>query len=354
MSKLSSFWTIEKIELVNKIPIAPQAPENPHNLEVFCRVYEIVDLDDLFKFLDKMDNINEIVEVPYGIHLKITSYDDEFNQGISFLGDSIADIIINGDEFVLICDEADILQDFHTTLFYESVPPLIPRGEYQIDLVTAYNYVNGRYMSFEDILIADSDDLLGENDLRFMSTVYFVKDRQPVLTKIRNTPNVTCVIDGEFSIFYQYEFKGDDKVVLAEYVLGDDWLTLSTFGFDDMFLVRETFEPSLYKYLEIEGTEIKKGGFFDILTEGMKQNYPDLEKFLKELYLNKWYNSQLSVLEGMTPSEASETEEGKKLLWTLIKKIHQNDACNLGRGKRSTIKVNEYINLIEEKRKEKP
>ncbi|HZJ84332.1 MAG TPA: hypothetical protein VFD02_02145 [Syntrophomonadaceae bacterium] len=353
MKKALHTWLIEEIVLEDKKCIDADGPENPHNLEVFCRVYEIIDLDELFELLDQMDNIKEVVELPFGLHLRIITHEEDFNSGVSFLNGSLADIIINGDELVVICREPSISLDIHDSLLSNVAPPLISRGEYLVDLITAYNYINGRYASFEDVLIMDIDDLSSENDLRFMSTIYFVKDRDRVLDNIKAIPNVTCAVDEEFSIFYQYEYKASDRVLLAEYVLGEDWLTLSTFGYNDMHLVRQNFEPPLYNYLEFEGMEIKEGGFFDILTVGMKRNYPGLEKFLKELYLNKWYNSCLNVLGGMSPSEASKTVEGEKLLWGLIKKIHQTDTRNLRRGKPSTIKVNEYINLIEEKRKEK-
>ncbi len=354
MMKKENTWLINGISLENKALIKKDSDLNPFNINVYCRVYEVVDLDELFENLEKIDNIREVEELPYGLHMRITNYNDDLNAGVCCLNGILADLIINGDEFVIICRDHDNLVDLHNMLLGSDVPVLISRGEYEISLVNAYNYVGGSYISFEDVLIIDTDNLAIEKDLRFMSTIYLVKDRGQVLEKLRNTPNSTCVVDEEYSIFYQYEYKGQDKVLLAEYVLGLDWLTLSTFGYKDMTLVRQSFEPELCDSLELDGMEIREDGFFDILTVEMKKDYPNLEKLLKELYLNKWYNSRLNGLGGMSPSEASETEEGKKLLWSLIKNIHQSELRDLRRGKRNIIKLKEYLTMIEEKRKEKP
>lgn len=349
----NGFWIIQDIKLVDKTFISPSSPHNPYNIEVFCRVYEIMDLDELFELLEKIDNIREVVELPYGLHLRITTNGEDFNYGVSFLSGTLADIIINGDEFVIISRDYETLVDLHNLLFCHYIPPLHTRGEYQVDLVTAYNYVGGNYVSFEDVLILDTDHLAVANDFRFVTTIYLVKDRNKVLNYIKNISNAASIVDNDYTIFYQYEYKNEDKVLLAEYVLGEDWLTLSTFGHNDMYLVRQSLELSLYDCLELDGMEIREDGLFDILTIEMKKAYPDLEKFLKELYLNKWYNSSLDTLGGLSPSEALETEEGKKLLWGLIKKIYQIETRNLRRGKYSSVKIKEYIDIIEKKQGKK-
>ncbi|HZK43915.1 MAG TPA: hypothetical protein VFC73_06460 [Syntrophomonadaceae bacterium] len=353
MIKNQGTWLIEGINLLEKELISPDSADNPFNMDVYCRVYEIVDLDELFEKLEEIDNISEVEELPYGLHMRVTSYSDELNYGVSFLSGVLADLIINGEEFVIICRDYTILVDLHNVLFASEGIPLISRGEYQVDLVTAFNYVGGSYINFEDVLIIDADNLAVENDLRFLSTIYWVKDRDKVLKGIKEIPNSTCIIDEEYTIFYQYEDKGADKVLLAEYILGVDWLTISTFGYQDMNIVRQSFEKQLCSYLELDGMEVREDGLFDILTAEMKRHNPGLEKLLKELYLNKWYNSRLHVLGGMSPSEASETDEGKQLLWGLIKKIHQSEMRNQRRGKRNTIKVKEYLNVLEEKKKDK-
>jgi len=75
-----------------------------------------------------------------------------------------------------------------------------------------------------------------------------------------------------------------------------------------------------------------------------------LEAQLKEMYLNKWYHSHFSMLRGMTPSEACQTEEGTRLLWTMFKHITHKEQRRV-RGERKKIGVKEYIgklNLLQE------
>lgn len=347
--KEDGYWFIDDIKLEAKELISPNSPYNPYNIEVFCRVYEILDLDELFELLEMIDNIREVTELPYGLHLRVFVNGEDFNYGVSFLSGVIADIIINGDEFVIISRDYENLLQLHNLWFSTEMPALLTRGEYQVDLVAAYNYIEGNYVSFEDVLILDTKNLPVGDEFRFVTTIYLVKDYKKVFDHINNIPNMTVIADNDYHIFYQYEYKDGDKALLAEYVLGPEWLTLSAFGHADMSLVRQSLEVFLHDSLELDGVEIREHGFFDILTIEMKKAYPNLENFLKELYLTKWYYSSLETLDGLSPLEATKTEEGTKLLWRLIKKIHQNETINLNRGKYNTIRVKEYIDIIEKK-----
>jgi hypothetical protein len=89
---------------------------------------------------------------------------------------------------------------------------------------------------------------------------------------------------------------------------------------------------------------------FDILTAEIKKEYPDLEPFLKDIYLNKWYNSQLPTLHGMSPCEAYQTEEGTRLLWAMFKKIKDRNGKRCGPGPIAGIQLKEYIRKLEQKK----
>jgi hypothetical protein len=101
----------------------------------------------------------------------------------------------------------------------------------------------------------------------------------------------------------------------------------------------------MYGCLEFEGIEIRKESIFDILTADIKKSYPQLPAILKELYLNKWVHSRLSSLQGMSPCEACQTEEGSRLLWALYKRIKRRQASN---GSSNNIILKEYIRKIEQ------
>ena len=72
------------------------------------------------------------------------------------------------------------------------------------------------------------------------------------------------------------------------------------------------------------------------------------------MYLNKWYNSHLSTLSGMSPSEACQTEEGTRLLWTMFKRIKKKEQQRRLRGEHKQIGLKEYIRKLNLPREGEP
>jgi DNA phosphorothioation-dependent restriction protein DptG len=89
------------------------------------------------------------------------------------------------------------------------------------------------------------------------------------------------------------------------------------------------------------------------LTPELKKEQPELEALLKEFYLNKWYYSHLTSLSGMSPSEASQTEEGTRLLWTMFKQIKQKENAVGNRNQQFRIHLKEYVRTVEQKKRRK-
>src|SRR5690606_24346369 len=122
-----------------------------------------------------VDNIREVEELPYGMHMRVTGFEDDYNHGVTFMSGVIADMVINGDEFVIIAQEQDSLDDLHALLNLESPYPLASRGEYELSLSTAYSYLSGRYIQFEDILLDENEEMAFEDGMRFITARYAVK-----------------------------------------------------------------------------------------------------------------------------------------------------------------------------------
>ncbi|MDD3268851.1 MAG: hypothetical protein PHX14_05970 [Syntrophomonadaceae bacterium] len=343
-------WLISDIERVNK-GVADAQELNPFNIKVFCRVYEVNDIDELFDILDKVDNIREVEELPGGMHMRVSSHEDDFNHGVSLLSGVIADLVLNGDEFVVIAREPSTILDFHDILTAASNVPVLCRGEYEVSFLNACNYLGGRYINFEDILLGE-EDLISEDGMRLICARYLVKDSNQVRERIEKLKNLDFEISEECQIYYQFDDCCGEPGFFAEYVLGPNWVTLSTFGERDMNLARQNFEHNMYDYLEFDGIELKIDSIFDVLTIDVKREFPQLESILKEIYLNKWYNSHLTTLSGMSPSEASETEEGRRLLWALFKRIRQKEKKRYLSGRRNNLNLKEYIRKVEQKKGE--
>ncbi len=348
-------WSINKIEKVKMDIIDAKSESNPFNTQVFCRVYEVVDVDGLFSVLDRVDNIKEIEELPYGLHMRVSFTADDFNQGISALCGVVADLVLNGDEFVIIASQHSIIIDFHKLLTCEKNIPIICRGEYQVSLITAYSYLGGQYISFEDLLLQEENtDISFDDGMRLISARYIVKDMEEVLERIEKLKTIGIELAGECQVFYQLKGDLEEPWFFAEYMLGNNWVTVSTFGEHDMHLARQQFEEKMFGSLEFDGIELRGEGIFDILSSEVKKEYPQLETILKEMYLNKWYYSRLTMLSGMSPSEASQSEEGSRMLWTMFKRIKQREKKEYGMaGKKQNINLREYIRKVEQKKERK-
>lgn len=342
-------WIINLCQQVKCEEIENVSDLNPFNKQVHCRVYEIVDLDGLFEALDRVDDIRQVEELPYGMHMRVTCQEEDLNQGVSLLTGVVADLVINGDEFVVASCDFDTLMDFHHLLLSEPTVSVSSRGEYQVSLMTLYSYLGGQYDHFEDLLLIDDDDYLFEDGMRFITTRYLIRDRERVVKRIGELSNMQVEISEHYQVSYQLEDRPGSTQFFVEYVLGSGWVTISTFGEKDMARARRMFEDRMFDSLEFDGMEVRENGLFDVLTGNVKRDNPELEETLKEIYLNKWYYSQLSVLSGMSPWEASQTEEGTRLLWTLFKRLKQRENSPINREGLKRVHLKEYIRKVEQK-----
>jgi len=346
-------WLIVDIEKEKNELLDSNSQLDPFNSRLFCRVYKIADLDELFDVLDNVDNLRIVEELPYGVHMRITCYQDDFNHGISFFTGIIADIVINGNEFIVFAREHSNIMEFHEVLNDSSGVSLDFLGEYEISLLMAYSYMGGQYLKFEDALVDEENILIFEDGIRFLCARYLVKDIEQVKQRLKDWKTIQLEISDEYQVFYHVEKENEGPVFFAEYVLGSNWITVSTFGDHDMNIARKNFEDEICDCLEFNGMEVREEGIFEILTADVKKEYPGLEAVLKEIYLNKWYYSRLAILSGMSPSEACQTEEGSRLLWTMFKKINQKKKKKTYfNGEKSNIELKEYIQKVEQKRRE--
>ncbi len=346
-------WLINNIEQITRVQVETGSNWNPFTMQVFCRVYEIMDMDELFDILDQVENIREVEELPYGMHMRVTCFNDDFNQGVSFMTGVIADLVINADEFVVIAQDKQVLDEFHIMLSDEFSYALLQRGEYEISLASAYSYLSGQYANFEDILLNEDNDFAFEDGMRFITARYLVKDREKVLDRLDGLKAMQVVLHDEQKVYYELENRANNPGFFAEYILGSNWVTVSAFGDKDMGLIRKKFEENMYDALEFDGLEIREDSIFTILSMDVKKQFPELESALKEMYLNKWYHSHLPTLRGMSPSEACQTEEGTRLLWTMFKRIKQKEKKRQIQGDIRRIGLKEYMNKVDLKKDNK-
>lgn len=320
---------------------------SPFQDKVHCYVYEILDLDRLFEILEEFDDLREVGELPFGVHLRLAEAEASVGSGVFFLSDVMADIVINGDELVIIArNEANASDIDDLVVKSNSVEPL---AHHQVEIITAYTYLSGQYMSFHDMLRNEKQELLFEDGLKLLTARYSFKDKERVHNKLKTLQTPSYKFPGAFEVYYEYG--GPPGALRAEYVLGNNWVTVSAFGEKDLIRVREQFEDGLREYLEYEGMEIKSEGIFELITIDVKKQYPELEDLLKKAYLEKWFESKLKPLRGMTPQDAAKSVEGKRLLWTMFKDMKRNEKLRQDMGVRNVINLRQYMQKVDIKGK---
>lgn len=339
-------WKICDVELTGKGELPFYLNPDADREGFSCLVYEILDIDELFIWLEEIRLLKVVEEIPRGIHLRVSPWYDEneWDNGISFLNRGEVDLVINGDELVVICLDSDLIADWEEEIEIELAESLEFKGRYVADLLTVYSYIEGQYASFEDVVISQDEREMVSGGMRFLSARYLVKNRDEVYKFLSSLNGYTYDLSG-YHIFYQLEKRGEELLLEAEYILDGEYLTVSAFGEEELGSWRDNLWGKVGDHLEFIGMETRREGLFAVLTPEVKRAYPELEMLLKELYLNKWVKSSLPLLKGMTPGEAFQSLEGRRLLWDMFKQMKKSE--NNRQKKATFIKFRDYMSKLE-------
>jgi len=319
-------WLVNHINRYRQQRLHDDSPENPYNHPVYCQVHQLIDVDSLFSGLENYDDVREIGELPYGSHLRVTQAEYGRSQGVSFMTGILADIVINGEEIVIIAeDEADgrLVGD---SLVKAGGSSLLQ--EYTVDVVTAYSYISGDFASFEEALSPEDSGIIDDN-FKFISIRYMTSDRERVLAKLAGLVTRRFTL-ADCQAYYALSQREGQEVLLAEYLVGENWINISAFGDAELSRQRGWFEDGLRPVLEYDGVQLREGGLLGILDPDTCRNVPELEPFLKEMYLNRWYLAKHTRLNGMSPYEAEQSAEGQQLLWSLVKEMRKREKKGTG------------------------
>lgn len=337
------WWLISRVAETEHEYLDEEHGDNPLNAMMRCHVYTIFDIDGLFELLGDIENVREMEELPYGVHMRIEESQEDFSVGVEFMSGVVADLVINAEELVIITQDAAVGEGIKQFLLIHCAAIMQLCGEYDVNLSAVYEYLSGRYLSFEELFSAEEEQPLFEDGLCLVSTRYFVRDREAVMRRLREMGCVRILEQDSYEVYHQLEQREGQNAMLAEYVLWPAWMTLSAFGDQDLQKIRGIFEEDMFEAIEFDGIEIREEGIFDILSSEVRRDHPELEQRLKEVYLNKWYCSRLGMLRGMTPSEARQTEEGTRLLWAMFQKIRQREKRAYLNGERLNLGLKDYL-----------
>jgi hypothetical protein len=351
MKRVLNKWMLTEIAAGNRGVLDLQ--KTPCNLDmaVDCRIYEIIDLEYLFDYLDNVENIYEIGEIPSGMHLRMSTKDIYEDVKVTFFDGVIADFVINSDVMIIFSSDEEDLYELDDLLLNECEnASIVLRKEFKSNIWKVHNFLRGYISDIDMIDIGKYSGSGSEGVLLFISVHYFIKDMPAVERRLNKITGRYINLPDNCKVFYKLERLKDGSDFFAEYFLTPEYVTVSAFGDKDTHKARKIFEYQMYENLEFESVEINAEGIFDILSEKVKKRYPQLEKELKEVYLNKWYHSRQAFLSGMSPSEASKTEEGHRMIWTLLKNLKNDSKKSLKTGYSKYIRLYDYINKIKQKK----
>ncbi|MDR1160530.1 MAG: hypothetical protein LBK69_07900 [Syntrophomonadaceae bacterium] len=351
IKKVLNKWMLTDIAAGNcKVLDLQETPYN-FDMEVNCRVYDIIDLEYLFDYLDDTENIYEAGEIPFGMHLRMSSKDMRENVKVTFFDGVIADFVINSEVMIMFSPDEEGLYELDDLLLGDGEnASIMLRKEFKSNIWNVHNFLRGYVSDIDRINTEQGNGANPEGVLLFMSVHYFIKDIQAVEEHLNKITDRYIDLPDNCKVFYKLERLKDGSDFFAEYFLTPEYVTVSAFGDKDMYKARKIFEYQMYDNLELESVEVNAEGIFDILSEKVKKLYPQLEKELKDVYLNKWYHSRQAFLSGMSPSEASQTEEGHRMIWTLLKNLKNNSKKSIKTGYSKYIRLYDYINKIEQKK----
>ena len=128
-----------------------------------------------------------------------------------------------------------------------------PISQHQVEIITAYTYLSGQYLSFHDMLNYEKQELLFEDGLKLLTARYGFRDRERVREKLKALKTSSYEFGGEYEVYYEYE-ETPPGALRAEYVL--EQLGYRFRFRDGIWPVRDSLMKDSVKYWSTKVMEI--------------------------------------------------------------------------------------------------
>jgi hypothetical protein len=314
-------WRIVALAKNRTYELKEHSRLNPLNVRMYCQTYEILDVDELITLLGELDKIQEVGELPNGLHIRVMTWQYDIEQVVCAMSGALADMVVSGDELAVICRDQAVLESLHQRIMLFDI--LQKTGEYRLPLKTVLHFLDGGYAHLEDVCVeTDYEYLMGE-DMRFITAKYEIADFSQLQAFLSAVPHTRRYVLEE-DVFLHYQFSAEDmEHFVAEYILEHQYLAVSGFGNRAVETVCRNVEKALAGQVAFLGVEIRPTSIFDLLTPEIMRHFPQIAYDFKAIYLDQWYHSKSPYLDGMTPADASKTENGRRLLWSMFKIIQK-------------------------------
>lgn len=345
-------WELVNIRKTGKYILSDKSKYNPFNKEIFCRVYEIFDGEELLNFLGNIEGSDELEELPYGMHMRFLEDDhDNLDTSWSFLQGILADVVINGAEMVLFCQSLEHIEHYHNLLLPERSSGVRFKQQHTITLGDAYHYINGDCSEFEQILHVSDSEWLYNSALSYLSAHYVVKDMHQFQQYLSSLKVKQIYNNSEQTLYFLYEHDFDIQHFLGEFLLSKgNLLSVSAFGSHNLKRIRSYLEAAMHEHLDFIGLATREKGIFATLNKVYADEYTQLEKEMKAIYLHRWYREISPELGGISPEQACKTAAGSRSLWQTFKRLSEGSSPPAYLLQNSQVLLNDYLEFLDFKK----
>lgn len=347
-----SAWRIAQTRILRTREIDEDDPDNPLNYEVYCALYEVAQETEVQELLEDLPEVEVIEDIEFGIHYRWANSLNLLEEGINLAENVFGEFILTGDELLVTAKDREDLNAL-CSLMEDRLPESIHyQQQYYVDVSLVYALLSGEFSSFEELLgeLAVEEP---EERLPVMIATYQVANLEPVLKRIRSFTVFEFDSPEGVKCFYEFErirFKAGNgqqgEGFVAEYRVTPQQLTVTTFGQDYLNLVCGELERGLQDSLRFLDIQAPDEGFALLAIVGKPAFSKEAKAEWQKEELNRWMQTALPVLDGMTPMEAKETLPGRQLLWRLFKNMKNLQQDLQRKGLNLPIDYREYIRMV--------
>ena len=109
-------------------------------------------------------------------------------------------------------------------------------------------------------------------------------------------------------------------------------------------------EAAMHEHLDFIGLATREKGIFATLNKVYADEYTQLEKEMKAIYLHRWYRETSPELGDISPEQACKTAAGSRSLWQTFKRLSEGSSPPAYLLQNSQVLLNDYLEFLDFKK----
>jgi len=345
-------WKLHKAQRIAERVMAEEDPDNPLNYEVYCALYTVHQSSEVQVFLEELAEVEMLADFPGGIHYRWPQYPNPLEEGINIAGNIFGEFILTGGEMLVVSRDRGNLEAICSLLEDRLGERLITYvRQYYLEVNLVYSILSGEFDSFEELL-AELAVEEPEEKLPVVIATYEIENLSPVLRRLRSFTVFEFDTPEGVKVFYEFEqirsgASGEvGEGFVAEYRITPEFLTVATFGRDNLVVVCKELERGLKHSLRLVDIEEQEEGLHLLAAISRPNIAPEVMARWRQKEIKKWLETEMPALEGMTPRQAKSSLRGRQLLWELFKHMKNLQKDLQRKGINPPIDYREYIRAV--------